>query len=368
MKRTFYITVLLLFIGLFQLPFYLSMAHSQTEDEQKKVAPQTSSESKPKLELVKEKVKTFFAKTTSQTSSESKPKLESSNGNIKVFFAKTTTVFIILFIGVIFYLALKIAYKKFHHFVTEKDAIRESDSTLRFKTLLQLAYWLGTIGLFCTLLYMILHEFGVDVAPLLAGLGIAGLAFGFGGQYLIRDIISGIFILFEDQFHVNDVIKIGDLAGLVEKINLRVTVLRDLQGRVIFIPNGEIKSVINYTKKWSRALFDIGVAYKENVDHVMDVIKELGKEIRKDPYFGKLILNDLEMLGVDDFADSQVTIKFMIKTIPIKQWEVAREFRRRLKNKFDELGIEIPFPHQTVYWGTGADNDFMKKFFEQKKV
>lgn len=282
----------------------------------------------------------------------------------KGFLAKTVTAIIIILVGLLLYLVIGKAYRKFQQLITKEGVIRESDSTLRFKTLLQLAYWVGTIVLFLAILYMVLNEFGVNVAPLLAGMGIVGLAFGFGGQYLIRDIISGIFVLFEDQFHVNDVVKIGDLAGLVQKINLRVTVLRDLEGRVIFIPNGEIKSVINYTKEWSRALFDIGVAYKENVDHVMDVIKQLGKEMREDPYYSKLILNDLEMLGVDSFGDSEVTIKFMIQTLPIKQWEVSREFRRRLKNRFDELGIEIPFPHRTLYWGVGPENDFMKKYFE----
>jgi small conductance mechanosensitive channel len=147
------------------------------------------------------------------------------------------------------------------------------------------------------------------------------------------------------------VVKIGDLGGLVESMNLRVTQLRDLEGRVIFIPNGEIKSVINYTKGYSQALLDIGVAYKEKVDDVMRVMKDLAKEMRGDSYFGKLILGDMEMLGVDAFVDSAVIIKCRMKTLPIKQWEVAREYRRRLKNKFDELGIQIPFPHRTLYWG-----------------
>ncbi len=157
-------------------------------------------------------------------------------------------------------------------------------------------------------------------------------------------------------------VKIGEFGGLVEGVNLRVTRLRDLEGRVIYIPNGEIKTVINFTKEFSQALLNIGVAYKENVDRVMEVIKQVGKEMREDGYFGKLILDDLDMLGVDDFADSQVTIKCRIKTLPIKQWEVAREFRRRLKNRFDELDIEIPFPHRTLYWGAASENDWMRQF------
>ncbi len=282
------------------------------------------------------------------------------------FLTTSGTVLLILLIALIAYLLIGFAYRRFNKVITKEDVIRESDRTLRMRTLSQLGYWLGTVGLIVGTLYMILKECGIDVAPILAGMGILGLAFGFGGQYLIRDIITGIFILFEDQYHINHVVKLNDVAGLVEKITLRVTVLRDLQGRVIFVPNGEIKTVINYTKEWSRALFSIGVAYKENVDHVMEVIKELGAEIRKDKYFGKLILKDMEMLGVDSFDDSQVTIKFMMRTIPIKQWEITREFNRRLKNKFDELGIEIPFPHRTLYWGTGEDNNSMKKYFEDQ--
>lgn len=188
---------------------------------------------------------------------------------------------------------------------------------------------------------------------------------------MIRDLINGLFILIEGQYRINDVVKIGEYGGLVESIDLRITTLRDLEGRVIIIPNGEIKTVVNYTKEFAQALLNIGVAYKENVDRVMDVIKDVGNEMRGDEYFGKLILDELEMLGVDDFADSAVIIKFRMKTLPIKQWEVMREFRRRLKNKFDELGIEIPFPHRTLYWGVGEDNtwpkDLAEKFISEKK-
>ncbi len=313
--------------------------------------------------------KTTLEKTTKAAESQStqkSPAKEEVPLSKKTLLVKASIIFLILALSLLAYLILKIAYRKFNKLITEEGVLRESDRTLRLRTLAQLGYWLGTITLFLAIIYMILRECGVDVAPILAGMGIVGLAFGFGGQYLIRDIISGIFILFEDQYHINHVIKVNNVAGLVEKITLRITVLRDLDGSAIFIPNGEIKTVINLTKEWSRAVFDIAIAYKENVDQVIAVIKELGQEIRKDPYFGKLILEDLEMLGVDGFGDSSVNLKFTIKTIPIKQWEVAREFRRRLKNRFDALGIEIPFPHRTLYLGTGADNDFMKKFFQFK--
>ena len=230
---------------------------------------------------------------------------------------------------------------------------------MRAKTLSRLAYWLGAAALMGSVSYMILEAIGINVAPLLAGVGMAGLAVGFGGQYLIRDLLNGIFILFEGQYRINDVIQVGDLSGVVENVNLRVTVLRDLEGRVISIPNGEIKAVINMTKEWSRAVLKIGIAYKENVDRVMQVLTELGKALRADASFGQLILEDLQMLGVEELGESQVTIACFFKTVPSKQWDVAREFRRRIKNRFDELGIEMPFPHRTLYWGTKAADGFI---------
>jgi small conductance mechanosensitive channel len=265
------------------------------------------------------------------------------------------------------FLLIQRALKKFEQHLTKREAIRESETTLRLKTFSHLLKWLGSIVTIGLGIYMLLANFGIDVAPLLAGAGIVGLAFGFGGQYLIRDVINGVFILLEGQYRVNDVVKIGEHSGLVESINLRITQLRDQEGRVIYIPNGEIKTVVNFTKDYAHAVLSVGVAYKEKVDQVMTVIKELGQEIRKDPYFGKLTLEDLEMLGVDDFGESQVTIKCRIKTLPIKQWEVARELRRRIKNRFDELGIEIPFPHRTLYWGAAGEHAGAEKILRGEK-
>ncbi len=281
---------------------------------------------------------------------------------------KLIWVVIVLAGGVLALFLMNFIIHKFEEIITPKDILRESEFLLRVKTVSRLFRWAGSLVLVGLILYFSLDHLGLDMTPFIAGAGIIGLAFGFGGQYLIRDLINGIFILIEGQYNINDVVKIGDHGGLVEAINLRVTKLRDLEGRVIYIPNGEIKTVVNFTQEFSQALLNIGVAYKENVDRVMDVIKQIGKEMREDKYFKRLILADLEMLGVDDFADSQITIKFRIKTLPIKQWEVAREFRRRIKNKFDELGIEIPFPHRTLYWGTGNDNDWMKDLMGTSKA
>ncbi len=269
---------------------------------------------------------------------------------------------VILVIGIILFILLKMGVKNFEKMLTRKDVLRDDERTLRMKTMAKLFNWLGGILIVAMVLYLLLSLYGFNVAPLIAGAGIVGLAFGFGGQYLIRDLINGLFILIEGQYRINDVVKIGEYGGLVEDINLRITVLRDLAGRVIIVPNGEVKTVVNYTREFAQALMDIGVAYKENVDRVIEVIKEIGAGMREDPYFGRLILADLEMLGVDDFANSAVMIKFRIKTLPIRQWEVSREFRRRIKNRFDELGIEIPFPHTTLYFGSGEDNDWVRAF------
>jgi moderate conductance mechanosensitive channel len=196
---------------------------------------------------------------------------------------------------------------------------------------------------------MIFEEAGIPVAPLLGGAAVFGLAVAFGAQNLIRDYFYGFVILLENQYKLNDVVKIGDVSGQVEQITLRMTVLRDLEGNVHFVPNGQVITVTNMTHGWSRALFDIGVAYKEDVDRVMAVLNELGDQLRKEPPYSAVILEPLTMLGVDDLADSAVIIKFYIKTRPLQQWTVKRELLRRIKIKFDELGIEIPFPHRTVF-------------------
>ena len=200
-------------------------------------------------------------------------------------------------------------------------------------------------------LLMILKEIGIDIGPLLAGAGIVGLAVGFGAQSLVKDVISGFFILMENQMNVGDVVRVAGEAGLVEAIKLRTTVLRDLEGNVHVVPNGAISVLTNMTKEWSRALLDIGVAYKEDVDHVSDILREVAEEMRNDGEFAPMILEPLEVLGLDSFGESSVNIKVMFKTIPLKQWAVAREFRRRVKKAFDERGVEIPFPHRTLYMG-----------------
>ncbi len=195
---------------------------------------------------------------------------------------------------------------------------------------------------------MALQELDVNIVPVLTGAGIAGLAVGFGAQTLVRDVISGFFLILEDQVRVGDVVSVDGTAGLVEAINLRTIVLRDLAGTVHVIPNGSITRLSNLTKDYSYAVLDVGVAYKEDTDEVVGVLRQVADELAQDPAFAPSILAPLEVLGVDAFGDSQVTIKVRIKTVPLKQWEVGREYRRRIKKAFDARGIEIPFPHRTV--------------------
>ena len=221
----------------------------------------------------------------------------------------------------------------------------------RAHTLTHIVRDVARIVIFFAGVMMILSEVGIDLKPLLAAAGLGGLAIGFGAQSLVKDLISGFFILLENSVRVGDVAEVAGVSGLVEEIELRTIRLRDLSGNVHVVPNGVIDKVKNMTKDYSYSLFNIGVAYREDVDEVMGVVREIAEELRSDLQFKDDILEPLEMLGVDQFADSAVIIKCRIKTQPIKQWRVGREMNRRIKKTFDARGIEIPFPHQTIYWG-----------------
>lgn len=210
------------------------------------------------------------------------------------------------------------------------------------------------ISIWLLAIVMALKESGFDIGPLLAGAGVIGLAVGFGAQHLVRDLFAGLFILLENQIRVNDVAIINGTGGLVEQINLRTIVLRSLDGTVHIFPNGTINTLSNMTHEFSYYLFNIGVAYKEDTDHVVEVLKQLGDEMMQEEKYKPLILAPLDVLGVDQFGDSAVVIKARFKTAPIQQWVVGREMNRRIKKKFDELGIEIPFPHRSIYWGEAS--------------
>lgn len=208
-----------------------------------------------------------------------------------------------------------------------------------------------TIAIMAVGLVSILGELGVQIGPVLAAAGVVGLAVGFGAQQLVQDVISGFFILLEDQIRVGDVVQIAGKSGLVERVTLRTVVLRDMSGSVHYVRNGQIDTVTNMTKDFSYYAMDIGVGYREDVDQVMEVIREVAAELCADPELGTDILEPIEIMGLDKFADSAVIIKARLKTKPIRQWAVGREFNRRLKKRFDAEGIEIPYPHVTMYMG-----------------
>jgi small conductance mechanosensitive channel len=196
---------------------------------------------------------------------------------------------------------------------------------------------------------MILKEFGIDIAPMIAAAGIAGLALGFGGQYLIRDIITGLFIILENQYRIGDVVNFDGLGGSVEEITLRKTMLRDLNGTVHHIPHGEIKRVSNLSKDFARVNMNIGVAYDSNLDQVIAVINATGTAMAADAQWKDAFIKPIQFVRVDDFGDSAIVVKALGETHVLRQWEVAGEFRKRLKTAFDEAGVVIPFPQTDIY-------------------
>ncbi len=225
------------------------------------------------------------------------------------------------------------------------------DLARRVQTLSGSLSTISAIVIATAAMFMILTEVGVDVTPLLATAGIVGVAVGFGAQGLIKDMITGLFILSEDQYNEGDVVQVAGIVGEVEDITLRRTVLRDLDGIVHSIPNGEITTASNYTKVYSRLNLDIPVAYGEDIDHCIAVINRVGQELAKDPAWASKIRGAPHSLGVNKFGDSGIDIKVLGDTRAMKQWEVSREFRRRIKYAFDQEGIEIPWPHLKLYHG-----------------
>lgn len=222
----------------------------------------------------------------------------------------------------------------------------------RENTLIQIFNTTARIGIMIIASLMVLEEFGVEIAPILAAAGIVGLAFGFGGQYLIRDIISGLFIILENQYRVGDVVSFDNASGTVQEISLRKTTLRDLDGTVHHIPHGEIKKVSNLSKDFSRINLDMGVSYNTNLEHVISVINTVGTTLANDPEWKQSILLAPQFLRVNDFADSAIMLKILGETLPSRQWEVTGELRKRLKVAFDKEGIEIPFPQIVLHKAT----------------
>ncbi len=230
----------------------------------------------------------------------------------------------------------------------------------RTNTLLAIFQGVGRVFIVIVAIMMVLSEVGIAVAPILAGFGIVGIALGFGAQYLIRDLIAGIFIILENQYRVGDVARVADVAGLVEEVTLRKTVLRDLDGIVHHVPNGEIKIASNFTRHFGRVNLNVSVAYDTDLDHAISVINRVGKELAEDEKWRKVIKSPPQALRVDNLGDSGIDIKILGDVEPIRQWDVMGELRLRLKKAFDAEGIEIPWPHTKVYFGNPLP-DFPKK-------
>lgn len=236
-------------------------------------------------------------------------------------------------------------------FVYEKDPLQASEARKRAHTLGNILRHAFLIIITFVAVLMILGELEIQLGPLLATAGIGALAIGFGAQGLVKDVISGFFIILENQYRIGDVIEVAGVSGLVESVSLRKTVLRDLQGKVHTIPNGEIKVVSNFSKEWSRSVLDLGISYRDDIDQIVDLLIQIGKEMGSEEPYKSAILEPLQVLGVEKFDESQMVIRMMVKTVPLKQWEVGRELRRRIKIRFDEKGIQLPFPHRVLLWG-----------------
>jgi small conductance mechanosensitive channel len=272
----------------------------------------------------------------------------------ELLYPKLIKIAVVIVLAIITYRVIKSVIRRIvEREIDEEDPLVKRVREQRARTLASLLANVAAVAVVVVVLLTILDILLENIGPILASFGILGLAISFGAQSLVKDMITGTFMLMEGQFGIGDVVRVSDVSGQVEKITLRTTVLRDMEGIVHIIPNGEITRVSNLTKSWSRTVLNIGVAYKEDVDRVIAVLRDEGQAFKADPEWGPLMLDDVEVLGVDSFGDSSVNFRVVVKTLPLKQWDIARELRRRIKNRFDAERIEIPFPHATLYWGEG---------------
>ena len=267
-----------------------------------------------------------------------------------------TRILIILVVGAV----LWFAWRKSLPSLVRRTLVRTRGETIesikkRTDTLFSVVLGVGRLLIIIVVIFMILSELDIPIAPALAGFGIAGVAIGFGAQYLIKDLIAGIFIILENQYRVGDWVMVADISGLVEEVHLRKTVLRDFDGTVHHVPNGEIRVASNFTRKFSRINLNISVAYDTDLDHAMEVINRVGDELAADERWGKLMKGAPRALRVDNLGDSGIDIKIVGNVNPMEQWAVMGELRLRLKKAFDAEGIEIPWPHTKVYFGNSPE-------------
>jgi small-conductance mechanosensitive channel len=263
-------------------------------------------------------------------------------------FASGLRVGLIVVVAYVVVRITKLLVSRFEHELNLGTGLDALERAKRARTLGAAINKVVTAAIAAIALLMVLRELRVDIAPVLTGAGIVGLAVGFGAQTLVRDVISGFFLILEDQVRVGDVAAINGTGGLVEQINLRTIVLRDIEGTVHVFPNGSITTLANRSKDFSYYVIDLGVSYHNDPDRVADILREVGAGLQGDPKFGPFILEPIEVLGVDAFGDWAATLKARIKTVPLKQWDVGRELRRRIKRALDEQGIEMPFPERVV--------------------
>jgi small conductance mechanosensitive channel len=289
---------------------------------------------------------------------------------IRWFIVTLPSILLIVILGVLALRFWNIFVRKLKLLLLKRalkgDPANIIESEKRVETLLGIITLAGKVTIFILVGLIILRKINIEIGPIIASLGIFGLAIGFGAQELVRDVVTGFFILLENHIRTGDVAIINGTAGLVEEISLRTIILRDQAGTIHVFQNGKINTLSNMTKGWSAAVFDIGVAYKENTDEVSQVMEQVAATLLEDPGFKDKILQPIEILGVDSFGNSAVIIKARIKTLPSQQWVTGREYRRRLKKAFDEKGIEIPFPHSTIYWGDET-KPLQVKMIEQEK-
>ena len=224
------------------------------------------------------------------------------------------------------------------------------DEVARVETLTRVFHYAATIVILIVAGTLVLDALGISIAPILATAGVAGLAIGFGAQSLVKDYFTGLFILLEDQIRQGDVVEIAGKSGLVEEVTLRYVRLRDFDGHVHYVPNGEIKIVTNRTRGFAHAVIEIGIGYGENPDDALAVMRAVGQAMREDPVWKDRLAEPIEIIGVERWADSALILRSRLKVVPpIEQWNVKREFLKRLKLAYDERGIEIPFPQVTVH-------------------
>jgi small-conductance mechanosensitive channel len=295
-------------------------------------------------------VVSFIATMVSQQGAEALLTVEGVKAWILVHGVK---IVIILLVGIVLLAALKRFLPSLVNRFMARPIRGESQQGIkkRAQTLQGVFLGLGRVIIVLLVLLMVLSEVGVEIGPILAGFGIVGIAVGFGAQYLIRDLIAGIFILMENQYRVGVVASVGGVTGLVEEINLRKTVLRDLDGIVHHVPNGEIRVASNYTRHYSRVNMNISVSYGTDLDFAIKVINKVCSEMAAEERWQKVLKNTPQVLRVDNLGDSGIDIKILGDVVPLEQWNVMGELRLRLKKAFDKEGIEIPWPHTKIYFG-----------------